>query len=323
MEPWVDAATPAAAAAKFWLSRAKLYPSATRTAASDALWAADVFRKLGDRERLFDALTNAASQFAYAGDFAAAENALAEAKSLLEPQWPGWTMVAFALVSSGVKYWSGDTAEARRRLRAALDLSRGDGDASQTEWIEMMLVGCDVASRNSCDVLHASAAMLDRDSPPMGGFNRAVVESFRGAALVQMGELENAGALFQAAFPRIRRALGTAHTTLCHFAFLLARRGRYADAARLLGAVEALHPAGAAILAPPNRASYDEAAVIVEEALDAAELARLMAEGSMLSEDEAVAVMFADNMVLGGRAPDPSRERSHNPHNIPSHRHQA
>ena len=81
VEPWVDASTPAAVAAKFWLSRAKLYPSATRTAAEDALKAADIFRTLGDRENLFDALTDAVSQFNYAGDFVAAERAFAEPRS--------------------------------------------------------------------------------------------------------------------------------------------------------------------------------------------------------------------------------------------------
>ena len=295
VEPWADSSLPPTVAAGFWLSRAKLYPSATRTAAENALKAADVFRSLGDRERLFDALTNAASQFNYAGDFLAAERALAEAKVLLDPQWPRWTRVAFELISGAGRYWAGDLAEARRRLVAALELSRDGGEASQTEWIEMMVVGCDVALRNSHDALRGGREMLERADPPMRGFNRVVTENFVCAALVQIGELARAEAALRAALPRIRRALGAARTTLCYVSFLLARQGRCADAARLLGAIDALRPAGAAILAPPNRISYDDAATIAVRALGVGEFERLKTEGRLLSEDDAVRLAFPEN----------------------------
>jgi tetratricopeptide (TPR) repeat protein len=290
VEPWVDSSTPATVAARLWLSRAKLYPSATRTSAEDALKAADIFRALGDRESLFDALINAASQFNYAGDFVAAERALAEAKILLAPEWPRWTQAAFQLVAGSVKYWSGELAAARLRLRAALEVSRDAGDASQTEWIEMMVVGCDVALHNSCDALRAGREMLARASPPIRGFNRVVTENFVSAALMQMGNLAEAESTLRAAVPRVRRALGTARTTLCYVSLLLARQGRGADAARLLGAVDALRPSGAAILAPPNRACYEDAATIVAQTLGVEEFERLKAEGRVLSEDEAIAL---------------------------------
>jgi hypothetical protein len=202
--------------------------------------------------------------------------------------------VAFEVASSAVEYWTGEPAEARRRLCAALELSRDGGDASQTEWIEMMVVGCDVALRNSSDALRAGREMLARVSPPIRGFNRAVTENFVSAALAQIGELAEAESSLRAALPRVRRALGTARTTLCYLAFLLARQGRCADAARLLGAIDGLRPPGAAILAPPNRASYDDAAALAEQALGAGRFDRLKGEGRRLSEDEAVALAFAD-----------------------------
>ena len=308
VEPWVDASTPAAVAAKFWLSRAKLYPSATRTAAEDALKAADIFRTLGDRENLFDALTDAVSQFNYAGDFVAAERALAEAEKFLDPQWPSWTRARFALVASSASYWAGQAAEARRRLRTALDLSSDSGDASQTEWIEMMLVGCDVALRNSHDALRVGRETLERANPPIRGFNRAVLENFVSAALVQIGELAEAESSLRAALPHTRHALGTARTTLCYVSFLLARQGRCADAAQLLGAVDALRPPGAAILAPPNRVCYDDAAAIAARSLGSTEFARLKAEGRMLSEEAAVALAFADGQDDANRRAVANRE---------------
>jgi len=290
IEPWMDGSTPKAVAAKVWLSRARLYPGAARTAADLALKAADVFRALGDRESLFEALTSAFSQFCYAGDPVAADRTLAEARLLLNPEWPRWTLVGIEACGAALTYWTGEPALARERLRAALELVEESGDASLAEQIEMMLIGCDVALGNSEEVLRAGREMLERVSSSFPGFNRVVTENFVAAALVQLGQLANAETMLRAALPRMRRAVGTARTTLCYFSFLLARQGRCSDAARLLGSVDALRPPGAAVLAPPNRACYQNAAEIAERAFGAIEFERLKAEGGKLSEEEAVAL---------------------------------
>jgi len=296
VEPWVDASTPRELAARFWLSRCRLYHAAIRTAAEDGMKAADIFRTRGDREALFDALTNVSIQFNRAGNVIAAQSALVEAKTLLNPEWPGWTWVAFEFASSSANYWAGALDEARQRLRAALELSRGiGGDASHAEQIELLLLGCDVASRNSYEAVRAGREMLERVSPPVRGFNRAIAESFWIAALIQIGELAKAELSLRAAFPKIRRALGTARTTLCHVSYLLARQGRSGDAARLLGAIDALRPRGSAILAPPNRASYDDATALSLQAVGAYEFELIKIEGSKLTEDEAVLLGFPDS----------------------------
>jgi predicted ATPase len=291
VDPWVSDSTPKELAARYWLSRSRLYHAAIRTAADDGLKAADIFRTIGDRESLFDALTNAAIQFNRAGNSAAAKGALLEAETIFDPEWPRWTRIALDFAVSSANYWAGALDEARSGLRAALELCSGDGrDAAQTEQIELVLLGCDVASRNSYDAVNSGREMLERKNPPIRGFNRAVTESFWIAALIQIGELAHAEASLRAALPRIRRALGTARTTLCHAAFLLARQGRCADSARILGAIDALRPPDSVILAPPNRASYDDAEMIASRALGTTEFERLKTEGYMLSEDEAVAL---------------------------------
>jgi hypothetical protein len=75
--------------------------------------AAEIFRRLSDKERLFDALTNGARQFNYAGGFASAERALAEASSLIDPQWPLWMRAMFELVASGVLHWRVESSQSR------------------------------------------------------------------------------------------------------------------------------------------------------------------------------------------------------------------
>jgi hypothetical protein len=297
VEAWVDESTEPALAAAFWVSRAKVYPSTARTAAAaaaDAMRAADIFRRLGDRERLFDALVSAATQFSYAWDFVSAERVLAEASSLIDPRWPGWMRVMFELSASAAPYWRGELAVARPGFSAALELGRRAGDPSQTEWIELMIVACDVGARNSHAASRAGREMLARRNPPIRGFNRVVTENFVNAALLQIGEVAEAEASLRAALPRIRHALGSVRTSLCYVALLMAGQDRHADAARLIGAVEGLRPPGAAILAPPNRACHEDAGGIALTALGPEAFERTRAEGRLLSEDEAISLAFSD-----------------------------
>ena len=304
LEPWVDASTPPALAARFWLSRSKLYSAATRTSAEDAMKAAAIFRSLGDRRALFDALTNAAHQFNFAGQPEAAKPVLSEAKGLIEPDWPLWTRIAFEYAASSVKYWAGEMDAARSNLVRALELSRNEGgDALHAEQIEMLIVGCDVSLRHGHEALRAADELLERRNPPIRGSIRAVTESFRCIALARTGELAAAHSSFRAALPRIRRALGTVRTTLCHVAYIRAQQGRCDDAARLLGAVDALRAPGVTILAPPNSASYNDAKAVAAQKLGAGEFERLYTEGRALSEDEAVALGFSgreDGSTAGG-----------------------
>jgi len=295
IEPLVDASTQPESAAKFWLARAKLYSAAMETAAAAALRAAEVFRALGNREALFDALTYTTAQFSYAGDHAAAERAVAEAGAVLDPAWPGWTRVTFEFWDSHVKYWAGRVAEAREQLLRALELNRGaDGDAYLGEQLTMLLLGCEVTLQISDVALPHADALLARNRPPITGATRAIIESFRVAALAQSGDLERAEASLRDALPRFRQAFGTLRTILCHVAYLLARQGRWEDTARILGAVDALRRPGAPILSPPNRASYEGAAVLAAQVLGEGEFERLKAAGGALSEAQAIALALPD-----------------------------
>jgi predicted ATPase/DNA-binding winged helix-turn-helix (wHTH) protein len=239
VEPWVDETTPPAIKARLWLSRCKLYSAAARTAADLGLAAADIFRSLGDRESLFDTLTTVAIQFGYVGNVEGADRALREADSLSRADWPKWTGVVFLFAHSSARYWAGALDEARIGISKALDLNRGENeDPAYTEQLEMMLVACDVGSGRSEDALRGSRALLEQRTPPIRGAIRAFAESYLSASLAQLGMLDEADSVLRAALPRITRAVGTARTALCHFAFIRALQGRVETAARLLGAVD-------------------------------------------------------------------------------------
>jgi predicted ATPase/DNA-binding winged helix-turn-helix (wHTH) protein len=299
VEPWIDASTPEASVARLRLSRTKLYPSASRTAAGDGLIAAELFRNLGDRRYLFESLIYVVLQFAFAGDIASARRALDEAKALLLPEWPTWMQLAYQYALSCTDYWAGSFEAARRRLVGMLDAARAPGaETGQANLVEALIVGCDVALRHAPEAVQASEAALARTHPPVRGFCRALMESFRCAALLQMNQTEEAARSLRAALPQLKRVLGSLHTTCCHLAFLAARQGRFADAARLAGAVEGLRPPGAMNIAPPNQASLDEATSLATAALGAEQFERFRREGQSLSETEAVALAFEGDWTV-------------------------
>jgi hypothetical protein len=180
-----------------------------------------------------------------------------------------------------------------------LDAARAPGaETGQANLIETLIVGCDVALRNAPEALRASETALQRVNPPVRGFCRALMESFRCAALLQINESDEAQRSLRAALPQLKRVLGSLHTTCCHLAYLAARQGRFADAARLLGAVEGLRPPGAMNIAPPNKASYQEATALAMAALGSEKFESLRREGLLLSELEAVALAFDADRTL-------------------------
>jgi len=293
VEPWIDDSFDDAIRAKFWLSRAKVFPTVARVAADYALRAADIFRTLGDEEEVFDATMNAAAQLYYSGDFSAAESILAKVRARVGPEWPLWKHVAVEVGFGALKYWAGELSEAQLSLRLAAEMSRTNGDASQTELIEMMLVGCDVALRNSDEAIRNGQGFLFRTKGPIQSFNLVVVETFLCAALMQRGEIAVAEAKLRAALPRVKQALGSVRTFLCYLAHLCALQERYVEGAHLLGAIEGLRSPGAAILGPPNRASLEDAESIVVKVLGIEAVEVLKKEGRSLSENQAIALGFS------------------------------
>jgi hypothetical protein len=71
-----------------------------------------------------------------------------------------------------------------------------------------------------------------------------------------------------------------------------------ATAARLVGAVEGLRPPGAMNIAPPNKASYQEATALATTALGSEKFESLRREGFLLSENEAIALALDGDRTL-------------------------
>ena len=298
VEPWIDESIPPAVAARFWLAESGLTTfNSVRHHAEAALRAADLFRGVGDRESLFFALGAAAKQFSWADERVAAERALAEARSLLDAEWPPWIRGYLEFLSGQCDFFAARQPEqARQHYLAALERLRSDGgDAFYAEHCELRLLLVDYALGNFEDAIRTGRELLTRPRAHQRGYTRAIVAATLGGVLAAAGDRAEAESMLRMALPRVKRATGTASWALNHVALLVARQGRLADAARLIGYIDGSRTGETVVQSPSMRRSYDEAFAVIEATLDASQFNRLRAEGRKLTEEEATALALPEN----------------------------
>jgi tetratricopeptide (TPR) repeat protein len=295
IESWVDESTPPNLAARYWFAVSNLGLLVGLKRRADAgLKAAELFKTLGDQHWLFRALRSAAQRFALAGDGVATEEALAEAGKLLDPSWPVWAAASLELTRASREFFGRQRPEeARKHLTAAIELcQRAEGDSYFAELSEQLLAFVDCSLGDWKSGLRRCREILSRPSVGMGISNKTVMLVTLGGALTALGHLDDAEAALRAGLERAKRATGSAYWAISSLAFLAARQGRLEDAARLIGHVDSTSTKERIAHSPVQRRNYDEALAIVAPVLGAKELDRLRAEGSALTEAEAVAIAF-------------------------------
>ena len=290
VEPWVADAPPAAAA-RFWLTRSALLTlSLEKEQIAAAAEAARLYAEMGDVEGQFVALTFHAMQRALAGDRAEAIGPLAKARALHRTQWPAWTAARLEMIGGYCKFFcESDLDGAAKSLRLARDLLMGPGgDVGFAGNADSVLVLIEFSQGHFEEAARLAGELLQRPEAGLAGYAKALVAIVMGAALAGAGDLAASEAAFRRVMPGIKRATGRLRWALVHAVILVAKLGRHADAAQLIGYIDATSAGAAMVRHPPQRLCYEVAAAIVAPALGAAEFGRLKALGAALSEDEAL-----------------------------------
>jgi predicted ATPase/DNA-binding winged helix-turn-helix (wHTH) protein len=297
VEPWVDASTPPHLAARYWYAVCNLRSFiGMEHQARAGLQAAELFRSQGERLWAFRALHRASVKLSWLRHAVAAEKALAEMQALHDPAWPSWTRAAvehdlghynhFALEQLG---------EARRHFEAAIELERHCAasvpDGYHADLSDVMLLAIDSALGAFEAVVCRADDLLARKRVSDTS-SRLVTSIFRGGALAQLGYLGEAEASLRAAVPQLTHATGSAGWTFNYVAYLLVRQGRLGDAARILGCIDAFPGSAAFLRTPSGRRFYADAQAVVALGLSADTLERLRSEGRVLTETEAIALVF-------------------------------
>jgi predicted ATPase len=304
VEAWVDATTCPRSAARFWRAVANLDVNTEMKRQADAaLKAAEIFRTMADRLGVFTALLVAVQNFSARRETLAAESALAEARGLLDPAWPFWTQASFEFTLGFHRYHGGEeTADVRTHFLATLEICRrGGGEGYLEEVAEFFLMALDYVNGDVTSAARRGNEILDYPLTPGGSWHRTWALATLGAALAALGRFEDAEAKLWSAILRCRRAIGSANLALDHVAFVLARQGRFEDAARLVGYVDAWRATQRIDPFPTQRRSHRETLAMVAPHLHPGALESLRAEGGRISEDEAIALAFPSRCAAAGR----------------------
>jgi hypothetical protein len=303
LEPKVDPADCSLAAARFWLgfARPAMFGRVPLKKRSEgARRAVTLLGALGLEELRYYALLRLVRNSAKAGDTAAAEAALAEARRLERPHWPELLRARLPRATAFAARQAGDLDRAIVLLRRAASMCANAGDRSAEALVRIDLVdafwqcGPTMEAASECDrLIH-----LIREHPPAAA-TAAMAWSNVVGLLCELGRSEEASASTLEGLTFMRRS----GAVLCYadtLACVLEQRGQADVAARLLGASDAYQ-----IRCGETRERNEErivrnARVRLLDTLGAEAFALNSSEGALIDEDSVTAIVAA--------ALDPGRE---------------
>jgi tetratricopeptide (TPR) repeat protein len=245
------------------------------------------WRQIGDPMRLHFALGFHANECARAGNFAAADDALAEAASLEKASWPVRRRMWGASARAGVCIHKGDAAGYRESCRIELALADMVGAersaaAARLKLADAALMAGDLQEAIALgEVAVRQLRILDQPS------NLGLALSNLCSALVLAGKRVEAMAAAREALPLLSRNSWGAHFVLDALALIAAERHLFEDAARLLGYTENWYRTHADQRQPNEERIAGLAEKAAADGVGVARFKASVQEGAMLAEAEA------------------------------------
>ncbi len=240
----IDATIPAADAARFWLACAEQGMTASLDAsAEDAKRAIALYRVEQDRLGEFNGWLALAYSLTLADRRDDARHALDETKRLLDPSWPPQNRGSYENVAGLYFDNAGQPQEARQHLVAFLNVARQlRSDAGELGALSLIAdLEVETGHPDRAVLLLREPISRFRASTPR--YDDGLTVRNYATALMEAGHLEDAESAFRDALPLVRRAYGSAAFVLHDAAWLLARRGRIDDAARVSAYAESVYAA--------------------------------------------------------------------------------
>ncbi len=288
--PLLTDATPRDVAAQFWLTYAHLGVFSTSLECFEAAQrAADLWRHLGDDERLYEVLVVRAAIAGRRRDMDAARSALAEAQRIEDSHWPPHRRASLAFAQWIVALNDDRASEARVHAERQTALNRAAGNALGEQLALGNVASCDVWGGQPARAVPALRAVIGELERTGHGFAAGHMAYNLAAALEMEGELDEALVQARRAHALLRRE-GDQEIMLRLLVRIAAARGRPGSALRVLGYARALWRRLG--LDDEALARYAEAAI--PDVIGAEERAQLFAEGATLTEEQAFAVALAD-----------------------------
>ena len=288
--PLLTDATAPDVAAQLWFTYAHLGVFSTSLECFEAAQrAADLWRELGDDERLFQVLVVRAAIAGRRRDSDAAQSALVEAQRIEDPQWPPHRRASLAFAQWIVALNDGREADARVHAERQAALNRAAGNALGEQLALGNVASCDVWGGQPARAVPALRAVIGELERTGHGFAAGHMVYNLAAALEMQGEFDEALVQARSAHVLLRRE-GDQEIMLRLLVRIAAARGRPRAALRVLGYARALWRRLG--LDDEELARYAEE--VIPDVVGAEERAQLLAGGGALSEEQAFAVALAD-----------------------------
>lgn len=276
--------------AHLWLASAVNAEISSLTVVNDTYARAiDLLRRAGDRDGLAHALVCGTYSLVYAHRLDDADAALAEAGPLLEGTQRTRSLIGYFGAMSSLKAARGDVDGSLAAGETAIGLCRSIG-ADRTAALLLSNLGDSSWFAGDLDRAQASlreATMLLRDLPGMANSSAMCICLLNlVGVLVERGVHDEALELARQALPLAVENKLTP-ILLDHLALRAALVGRTGDAARLAGCSDARHDAIGMVRQRSELRARERVRELLHDALPAAEVERLLAAGTGLSQGEA------------------------------------
>lgn len=293
VRPWIDASTPPALAARFWLAVAGLGRTALQPArewVEDLRRAAAGFRALGDMVGLYRALCLLGGQSDGLIAHQEARGHLDEAERIEDASWSPRLRLRR---QASLEWWldlDGQLEQARAAGRQHVALAAKSGGVAEVGALSN-LADTELALGNVeeaialCRASIARAAELGRPAAALHTYENLV------PALLARGALDAAAQAIRTGRAASVRGIGTAFVLLIHAAALSHLRGDARLAAQLIGCTDHTYARDGRVMHPPERRVRERLLEQLRSVLTEHELVELQREGATWSEDEAFARM--------------------------------
>jgi predicted ATPase/DNA-binding winged helix-turn-helix (wHTH) protein len=293
LKPRIDASIPTADAARFWAACAEQGKTASlEVSAQDAQRAIALYHDTPDRLGEFFAWHALSYSLTVAGRDDDARRALDETKRLLDPSWPPRPRAGYENMAGLYFDNAGQPQDAREHFLAYLSLARQMRSDSDEIVALSLLADLDVASGHPERAVALLREPISRVRDSTTGYGDGLPVRNYATALMESGHLEEAESAFRDALPLVRRAYGSAAYVLHDAAWLLARRGRIDDAARVSAYAESVYAAMGGKPRPLAQHNQEQLLALLSTQRSAEALVELSNEGRALTEDQACLLAF-------------------------------